>query len=123
MMRATPDQRPRLNLRMSTISPNEAEAPLTLALDVGTSSARAALYDTLGRQIGNVGGRTHYQMTATQDGGVEIDADRLIEIICATIDECLREAAPRLADMGGVIRAVGYSNFWHAMLGVDSSGR
>jgi len=29
----------------------EAERPIVLALDVGTSSARAILYDALGRQI------------------------------------------------------------------------
>jgi gluconokinase len=107
---------------MSTIAPHEAQRPLTLALDVGTSSARAALYDSRGRQIENVGGRTHYQMTATQDGGVEIEAGRLIEIICATIDECLLEAATRIPNLHDAIRSVGYSNFWHAMLGVDRDG-
>ena len=111
---------------MSIIAPHEAKRPLALALDVGTSSARAALYDSRGRQIEHVEGRTHYQMTVTQYGGVEIDADKLIEIICATIDECLREAATHLfdlkADPRDAIRVVGYSNFWHAMLGVSRSG-
>ncbi|HEU0174431.1 MAG TPA: gluconokinase [Blastocatellia bacterium] len=108
---------------MSTIAPHEAEPPLALALDVGTSSARAALYDSRGRQIENVGGRTHYQMTVTQDGGVEIGADELIEIICATVDECLLEAATHSrAGLLDAISVVGYSNFWHAMLGVDRDG-
>jgi gluconokinase len=107
---------------MSTIAPHEAERPFALALDVGTSSARAALYDSRGRQIENIEGRTHYQMTATQDGGVEIDPDKLTEIICATIDECLQEAATRMQDLRDAIHAVGYSNFWHAMLGVDREG-
>ncbi|MBO0860419.1 MAG: gluconokinase [Chloracidobacterium sp.] len=107
---------------MSTIAPQEAERPLALALDVGTSSARAALYDSRGRQIENAGGRTHYQMTVTQDGGVEIEADKLTEIICGTIDECLLEAESRLPDLRDAIRVVGYSNFWHAMLGVDGGG-
>jgi gluconokinase len=107
---------------MSTIAPHEAQRPLALALDVGTSSARAALYDSRGRQIENVGGRTHYQMTVTQDGGVEIEAEKLIEIICATIDECLLEAATHIPRLRDAIRVVGYSNFWHAMLGVDGAG-
>src|SRR5215471_12482993 len=100
---------------MSTIAPHEAERPLALALDVGTSSARAALYDSRGRQVENAEGRTHYRMTVTQDGGVEIDADNLIEIICATVDECLLEAGARLYDLRDAVRVVGYSNFWHAM--------
>ena len=110
---------------MSTVAPSEAKRPFALALDVGTSSARAVLYDLLGRQIENIEGRTRYQMTVTQDGGVEIDADKLIEIICATIDECLQEVELHvrgLADPNDAICAVGYSNFWHAMLGVDRNG-
>lgn len=107
---------------MSTIAPHEAKRPLTLALDVGTSSVRATLFDMSGRQVENIEGRTHYQMTATQNGGVEINADKLIEIICATIDECLQGAALHLPDLNDAIRAVGYSNFWHAMLGVDRDG-
>src|SRR5262245_38568378 len=108
---------------MSTIASYEAKRPLALALDVGTSSARAVLYDLSGRQVENIEGRTHYQMTATQDGGVEINADRLIEIILETIDECLQQAALRLPDIDAAISVVGYSNFWHAMLGVDGHGR
>src|SRR5262245_24088088 len=115
-----------MNLHMSTIAPHEAKRPLALALDVGTSSARAALYDSRGRQIENVESRTRYQMTVTQDGGVEIEADKLIGIICATIDECLLQAATHLsnlkADLRDAIRVVGYSNFWHAMLGVSRNG-
>lgn len=107
---------------MFTVASHEAKRPLTLALDVGTSSVRAVLYDLSGRQVENVEGRTRYRMTATPDGGVEIEASQLIEIICATIDECLREAALHLPDLNDAISAVGYSNFWHAMMGVDRDG-
>ena len=107
---------------MSTISPVEASRPLVLALDVGTSSVRAVLYDAAGRTIENIEGRTHYQMTATPDGGVEIEADRLLEIICKTLDECLAQAKAVLPDLASAIASVGYSNFWHAMLGVDEAG-
>src|SRR5262249_33528179 len=107
---------------MSTIAPHEAKRPLALALDVGTSSVRAVLYDLQGRQVENIEGRTRYQMTVTQDGGDEIHAEKLIELICASIDECLHEAAMRMRDLNDSICAVGYSNFWHAMLGVDRQG-
>ncbi|MGE0883499.1 MAG: gluconokinase [Blastocatellales bacterium] len=108
---------------MATVSPVEATRPLVFALDVGTSSVRAVLYDTEGRMVENIEGRTHYQMTATQDGGVEIEADRLLEIIGQTIDECLAEAKAVLPDLNEAIACVGYSNFWHAMLGVDAAGQ
>lgn len=107
---------------MSTVSSVEAARPLALALDVGTSSVRAVLYDAQGRMLENIEGRTHYQMTATQDGGIEIEADRLLEILCQTIDECLQQAAAVIPDLAQAIVCVGYSNFWHAMLGVDAAG-
>ena len=108
---------------MSTIAPNNATRPLTLALDVGTSSVRAELYDAQARVLDRIEGRSRYQMTATPDGGVEIDANQLVTIIAETIDRCLdqaRAAIPGLAP--GEITAVGYSNFWHAVLGVDAAG-
>lgn len=104
------------------VTPAAAQRPLVLALDVGTSSVRAELYDRLGRRIENVEGRTKYQMTATQDGGVEIDADTLLTIIGDTIDQCLDSAAAVVPDLDRAIGAVGYSNFWHAVLGVDEAG-
>lgn len=108
---------------MSTIAPPKAERPFVLALDVGTSSVRTLLYDVQGRQIEGVEGRTKYQMTATPDGGVEIDADVLCGHIFKTIDEGLSEASHALPNLGDAIATVGYSNFWHAMLGVDQEGR
>jgi gluconokinase len=104
---------------MSTTTPVKARRPLVLALDVGTSSARAVLYDSRGEALEGIEGRTQYQMTVTPDGGSEIDADHLVDIICATIDECLNQARAFLPDANEAIGGVGYSNFWHAMLGVD----
>lgn len=113
---------------MSTVSPVEATRPFVLALDVGTSSVRAVLYDVQGRTVENginqepIGGRTHYQMTASQDGGIEIEADKLLAIIGETIDQCLQQAKAIVPDLAEAIACVGYSNFWHAMLGVDAAG-
>jgi gluconokinase len=108
---------------MSSTSPSQAERPLTLSLDVGTSSVRAELYDSHARVVDGIEGRTRYQMRATPDGGVEIDADHLLSIIAQTIDQCLEETRKALPDLApGEIAAVGYSNFWHAMLGIDEAG-
>ncbi len=108
---------------MSTTTPVQAQRPLILALDVGTSSVRAVLYDSVGRAVEGIEGRTKYQMIATPEGGVEIDPDKLIQIICETIDECLQQAKALLSDLNEAICGVGYSNFWHAMLGVDREGK
>ncbi len=95
-----------------------------MALDVGTSSVRAEIYDARARVLDGIEGRTRYQMTATPDGGVEIDADQLLAIIEQTIDQCLRQVSDALPGLGPAeITAVGYSNFWHAVLGIDRAGR
>lgn len=107
---------------MASIDPRQAERPLILALDVGTSSVRAELYDRRARVLEGIEGRTKYQMTATPDGGVEIDADDLLALISQTIDQCLQQAQTVIPDLNDAIRAVGYSNFWHAVLGVDEAG-
>lgn len=111
---------------MASIDPRQAERPLILALDVGTSSVRAELYDSRARVLAGIEGRTKYQMTATPDGGVEIDADDLLALICQTIDQCLQQAQESIPDLTdaiqAAIQAVGYSNFWHAVLGVDEAG-
>jgi gluconokinase len=55
-------------------------------------------------------------MITTPDGGVEIDADRLVETVCEVIDKALDSAAP-------AIDAVAFTTFWHSLMGVDEKGR
>jgi gluconokinase len=102
----------------ASVAPEQARDPLILALDVGTSSVRAIVYDALGRAVG-AGTHVGYQMDATPDGGVEIEADRLLSIICDCIDGVLRGAASLPNRLGGVA----CSTFWHSLVGVDADGR
>jgi gluconokinase len=88
---------------------------MVIALDVGTSSARAAAYDRRGRRIE---GRFHserYEPVTTSDGGMEHDPARLLEAVA----RCLDAAVDRVEE----IRAVGVSTFWHGLCGFDGSGR
>jgi gluconokinase len=55
---------------MSTVSSAQAERPLVVALDLGTSSARALIYDMLGRLVEGIESRIEYQMATTPEGGV-----------------------------------------------------
>jgi len=85
-----------------------------LALDIGTSSTRALLFDLHGDKIGDAAQKP-YDQTTTPDGGVETDADALLELTCACIDELSARAQ-------GEILAVAASCFWHSLLAVDESG-
>jgi hypothetical protein len=78
-----------------------------LALDVGTSSARAALYDAAGTAVSGRFQRVAYEPRLTRDGGVEHDAARLLEAVAACLDAVL--AGPGHPG----IQAVGIDTFWH----------
>src|SRR5439155_182760 len=90
--------------------------PMVIALDVGTSSARATLYDGAGRPVP---GRFHqipYAPALTPGGGVEHDPSRLLDAVVACL---VGVSAGPPAD----VRGVGVTTFWHGLLGFDAAGR
>jgi gluconokinase len=104
---------------VSTVGVREAERPLVLALDLGSGSLRAIVYDRLGREVAGTEGRTPTSWLRTPDGGVEADADALVAGTGAAIDAALAGAGAAASE----IRAVGISTFWHNLLGLDARGR
>jgi gluconokinase len=92
------------------------EAPFLLGVDLGSSSARAIVYDRKGATVAVEFER--YSWTASTDGGLEIPAARLIEIAATAIDRAVLFCrAERIR-----IAAVGVSTFWHGLVGVDARG-
>src|SRR5829696_8807161 len=87
-----------------------------LALDVGTSSCRASLYDTRGHRMSTRAAQVSYQPTVTADGGAELEVERLFEHVCAVIDDELAGTSTR-------ILGVATTTFWHSLMGVDANGR
>src|SRR5215469_18483558 len=78
----------------------------------GPHPSRAILYDALGRQIQSAKSRTQYQMQMLPDGGVEMDAEELVEMTFRNIDGVLRSVTP--IEIG----AVAFSTLWHSLLGL-----
>jgi gluconokinase len=108
---------------MPIISFRESQSPLIAAIDVGSSSVRAGLFDSLGRQVDGAKARVRYRMDVTDDGGIEIAADRLFEIITDCLDR-LHAQIEALVESGDPINkrrvaAVAICTFWHALMGVD----
>src|ERR1700687_2747607 len=93
-----------------------AQAGAVLALDVGTSSCRASLYDVSGRAIKDRFAHIAYSPTITADGGAELDPDVLFDQLCSAIDHVLDAPQPAIV-------AVATDTFWHSLLGIDASGR
>lgn len=96
-----------------------ARAPLVLAVDIGTSSARAALYDAAAREVMGTDSHVRREFTATPDGGAEDEAEDLLADVLRVIDDAhARAAAQRLQ-----VEAVAVSCFMHSLVGVDPQGR
>lgn len=94
-----------------------ATPPLVLALDVGSSSTRAGLFDAGGRRLTGTLRQVHYRLATTPDGGATLNPARLIDAVAETIDGALAAAGV------AVVQAVGVSTFWHSLLGVDRAGK
>ena len=79
-------------------------APLLLALDQGTTSTRAILFDAAGTALAEAGRplAQHYP----QDGWVEHDADEIFEASAAVLTEAVAKAGRDLAD----VTAIGVTN-------------
>jgi gluconokinase len=92
---------------------------LILVLDIGTSSVRAALYDTKGNVLPATMVKNERQLTKTDDGGAEIDALEAFAQIEKAIDDVLKKSAK----IKGEIEYVAASSFWHSLVGVDVKGK
>ena len=89
---------------------------MIIALDIGTSSARAAVFDHQGRALPGRFQQVRYRPRLTAGGGVEHDAPRLLEAVTTCLYAV--QAGPGLPDVAGV----GVSTFWHGLLGFDAAG-
>ena len=93
--------------------------PFVLALDVGTSSTRALLFDARGARVPNIVSQRPYQLTLSTQGEVSVNADTLATLVEETLDETLHLAGSYAQQ----IIAVSLDTFWHSLLGVDSTDR
>ena len=99
---------------MRTIDIAEARAPVVLAIDVGSSSVRALLYDRRGDQIIDSEEQLSYTQQITSDGGSESDPVGLFDLIVRSVDGALIKAGGHATP----IAAVGLTSFWHGLMGL-----
>ncbi|MEJ7762430.1 MAG: gluconokinase [Thermomicrobiales bacterium] len=111
-------QLPGAHICMSIVSLAGAEAPLVLALDLGTSSFRTLVFDARARAIEDSEEQLAHEPRATADGGLDADAGDLFELLVGCLDGTLDRIGERAADLA----AVASSCFWHSLMGVDGRG-
>jgi len=93
--------------------------PHVLAIDIGTSSVRAALYDEKARVLPETMVKNERTLTATEDGGAEIDANEAFEQVVRAIDAVLKKTKNVREEIGFVAA----SSFWHSLVGIDKNGK
>ena len=88
-----------------------------LALDLGTSSVRALVFDDRGAPLPDVLARRPTHLDITDEGKAELDPDQVV----AAIGECLDELDRR----GGLdgVQEVATSCAWHSVIALDGDGR
>ncbi|MBX0327844.1 gluconokinase, partial [Oscillochloris sp. ZM17-4] len=104
---------------MADISLDQAVAPLVITLDIGSSSARALLYDGRGRRVASVGTQEPYELTSTRDGASEDDPEAAMDRVCRCLDALLGQITPS----GRPIGAVAISSMASTFLALDGEGR
>ncbi|HYE04233.1 MAG TPA: FGGY family carbohydrate kinase [Planctomycetota bacterium] len=86
-----------------------------LALDLGTSSVRSALYDRRGRCLARTLAQKPVKLRSGADGAAELDPPA----VQRAIEGCI---AATLAGQRVPVAAIGISCFWHSLIGVDAGG-
>jgi gluconokinase len=91
---------------------------LVMAVDVGTSSARTCCFDASGTRVPGADAQVTYPSLTSPDGGVELDADTVLDAVVTAVDGCLAGCGSRASEIAGV----GASVFWHSLLALDAEG-
>lgn len=94
-----------------------ARTPVVLALDIGSSGARAALFDEQGREILGANVRADYGRASTDFA--TFDAETLLEQVAKTIDTLFAKFPGPTTR----IELISVSCFWHSLMGVDDAGK
>ena len=89
---------------------------LVLAVDLGTSSVRTALFDETAQRVAKSNASQTYQVRYSADRGAELDP---LVLLRATRN-CLRQTRGLTK---APVHAIGGSGFWHSLLGLDRSGK
>lgn len=89
---------------------------LVVALDIGSSSVRASLWDQAGVAVAGSQAAVAHQFRSLPEGGSEADPEALVEMVAEVLDRTLPSVGTR------AVVGVATSMFWHGVLGVDVAG-
>ena len=100
--------------------PRPASSSAVLAIDIGTSSSRAAIHDARGNRLAATTAQFAYPLQSGADGRAELDPGVIAKAVLRAVEHALAANGGKKA---GPLAAIGLSCFWHSMLGLDGQGR
>ena len=100
---------------MATVNSQQAEPPLIVSIDIGTSSIRVALFDRLGRALQGLEARRNHEFRTDAQGMSEADPDFLLDLIF----QCLDQVLARIEKISSPIGGVAVCSFVNNILGLD----
>ena len=103
----------------SAVAPGRAERPLVLALDIGSSSVRAALHDRLGRPVLGCAAQVPYAWEVGPEGAIRLASAELLDLVGQALDQVVAAAGSLTTE----VVAGGVSCFFHSIVGLDGVGR
>jgi gluconokinase len=98
------------------------EESLVLALDIGTSSTRTALFDSQARRLGATTTQQSYPLLTSAESAAEISPALLRKALLQCMEGTMRQYREDGTLRGRRIAAVGVSCFWHSLIGLDAAG-
>ena len=101
----------------SSLNMPAPQDPLFLAVDIGTSSIRTALFDLQGRRLARSLVQREHAVSHSPAGAAELDP----AILEAGFLHCLERTMPHARRRP--VTAVGMSCFWHSLIGTDHRGK
>ena len=94
-----------------------------LALDLGTSSTRSAIYDAKGQRLLETTAQITYPLITSADGRAELRPADLHHAVTHALEKTLATWRKIKSPAQKEIAAIGVSCFWHSLLGLDSRGK
>src|SRR5947209_10546080 len=95
----------------------DAQDPLVVALDVGSTASRGDVYDATGRPVEGGRRKVAHAFRSTADGASEIDPDQVVDEIGQIITELVDRP------LHGRVGGVALDTFASSLVGVDADGR
>ncbi|MFY9619211.1 MAG: gluconokinase [Pyrinomonadaceae bacterium] len=113
------EERPEIDLSTLPSLHPEPDPVVVLALDIGTSGTRAALFDSRGDQIDGLFLHLPAGEYSELLSGNDVNADALV----ASVAQLLDAAVERAEEFVARIDYVAAASFWHSLIGVDDADR